>query len=131
MNEIPPSGWGALGAGLMGAVGVWMHFRRQSSEDKTARVEERIKRDQLERLEAENARLAARLDRAMQDPPRSTKDAILIESLEAERRLLMRDVKRLLKKMDPHEVHRLREEGDLESNFAALADIDERIEPGR
>lgn len=115
----------------MGAVGVWMHFRRQASTDKTDRVEERVKRDQLERLEAENARLAARLDRALQSPPRRTEDAILIESLEAERRLLMRDVKRLLKKMDPNEIHRLRDEGDLESNFAALADVDERIEPRR
>jgi len=131
MNEIPPSGWGALGAGLMGAVGVFMHFRKQANADRTERVEERVKRDQYERLEAENARLAARLDKALQSPPRRTEDAIIIESLEAERRLLMRDVRRLLKKMDPAEVHRLRDEGDLESNFAALADVDERIEPGR
>jgi hypothetical protein len=131
VNEIPTSGWGAIGAGLMGAVAVFMHFRSKASSDATDRVEDRSKRDQIERLEAENNRLSERLEKIHQSPARRTEDVILIESLEAEQRLLMRDVKRLLKKMDPNEVYRLREEGDLESNFAALADVEERIEPRR
>ena len=125
MNDIPPSGWGALGAGLMGAVGVWMHFRKQANTDKTDRVEERVKRDQYERLEAENVRLATRLEQALRDPPQRHGDAILIASLEAERNLLMRDIRRMVRKLPPEVVD------TLESNFSALADVEERIEPRR
>jgi hypothetical protein len=124
----------SIGLGILGIIGIvdaGLQRRQKANENKTDRVGERALRSIIEGLETENTRLSAALDAARRAPPRRTEDAILINSLEAERNLLLRDVKRLLRKMDPHEVDRLRDEGDLESNFAALADIDERIEPGR
>lgn len=125
MNEIPPSGWGALGAGLMGAVGIWKWFQQQNSKDKTEDVKNRVERDQYERLEAENVRLAARLELALREPPQRPADAIMIASLESENKMLMRDIRRMVRRLPAEVVD------TLESNFAALADVDERIEPRR
>jgi hypothetical protein len=47
----------------------------------------------------------------------------MIASLESERDILMRDIRRMIRRL-PEEVV-----DELESNFAALADVEERVEP--
>lgn len=121
----------AVGAG--GLVGALLYVRRQLSRDKTAIAEDVSARGQLTRLEGEIARLTAALDKAHSDvgsvSAQRTADAQRIASLQAENGYvqrenarLLRDIKRAVRSL-PDDIRDV-----LETDFSALADVEERIE---
>jgi hypothetical protein len=121
--ESDPNSWVGFLVGSSGLLGGLLYVRRQLSKDNTAIHADKVERDQLARLEAENARLTARLEKAEANPPQRPEDMLMIASLESERDILMRDIRRMIRRL-PEEVV-----DELESNFAALADVEERVEP--
>jgi hypothetical protein len=113
-------GW----AGAAAAVGAAaLYVRRILSRDQTEIQENRVERDQLVRLERENVRLNERLEIVTTAGVQRPQDAIAIASLEAENRALMRDIRRAVRRLPPEVVE------ELETDFAALANVEERIEP--
>lgn len=120
------SGWIAAGAAVGAAA---LSLRKRLSRDATELQSDKSERDQLARLESENERLLQQLEVARSAQAQRAHDAITIASLETEQKLLVRDIKRLLKRMPPDMRQQLRDAGALESSFAALGDVEERIEP--
>lgn len=120
------AGWIAAGAAVGAAA---LGLRKRLSRDATEIQSDKSERDQLARLEAENQRLLQQLEAARAAQAQKAQDAITIASLETEQKLLIRDIKRLLRRMPSDMRQQLRENGALESSFAALGDVEERIEP--
>ena len=113
-------GWAGAAAAVTAAA---LYVRRILSRDKTEEVENRVERDQLERLERENMRLSEKLLRAQDSGLQRPQDALLIASLESENTTLLRDIRRAVRRLPPEVVE------ELETDFAALADVEHRIEP--
>ena len=119
-------GWLAAG-GLAGATALGL--RKKFAKDTTDIVGERIDRSRAERDAQTIDRLTAQLEQAREKGIQRTDDALKIASLESELTILMRDLQRLLKRMPEDVRTQMRQSGALESSFALLADVDQRIEP--
>ncbi len=119
-------GWLAAG-GIAGAAALTL--RKRFAKDTTDIVSERIDRSRAERDAQIIDRLTTQLEQAREKGIQRADDAIKIASLESELSILMRDLQRLLKRMPPDVRDQMRESGALESSFALLADVDQRIEP--
>jgi hypothetical protein len=113
-------GW----AGVIGIVGAGaLYVKKVLSRDRTDAVGEEVDRSALKRLESENIRLSGRLEAAQTSGIQRPQDAIMIASLESENHRLLRDIRRAVRRLPPEIV------AELETDFAALADVEERIEP--
>lgn len=122
-------------AGLGGLIAALLHVRKQLAKDNTSIVSEKSEQNQIARLTQEIERLTLDEDKlkleASQLRSQRIADVHRIaacesdrEHLKRERDRLMRDIKRAVRGLPP-EIRDV-----LETDFSALADVDERIEPG-
>lgn len=126
---------GAL-MGVGGLVGALLYVRRQLSRDSTGLASDKSERSQISRLEAEIVRVttAAEAEKSRADrwQAQHTADAQRCAFLDAEnthltreRDRLMRDIRRAVRAL-PDDVRDV-----LETDFSALADVDERVDAER
>jgi hypothetical protein len=114
---------GAL-VGIGGLAGAVLYVRRQLSKDQTVIAEDKADRARISRQEAEIDRLTKALAKQTHDADEMSALRSENRFLTLERDRLLRDIKRAVRGLSPQ----LREV--LETDFAALADVEERIEPG-